>query len=193
MAPSRALFARLPGLAVFYDERAIAALFLAIALLFNLWFLRPIVTHRVPELNDNVFHLVNLERSADALRSGEDPTDAWLPSVGMGYPVFHYYQHVPYLVPSTIATVTGLDLKDVFYWTSYLLLCFFPLSVFWSMRRFGFQRITAGATGLIASMLATNGLFGFDYGSYVWSGYGLYTQLWAMFILPLALAHCYHA
>src|SRR5207237_2474475 len=47
--------------------------------------------------------------------------------------------------------------------------------------------------GLLAPLLATNGLYGLDLESYVWGGYGLYTQLWGMLLLPLALAQCYAA
>jgi hypothetical protein len=70
-------------------------------------------------------------------------------------------------------------------------LVFFPLSIFWAVRRFGFDYLSAGFSALVASLLSTNGLFGFDYGSYVWQGFGLYPQLWAMFFLPLALAEIY--
>ncbi len=53
--------------------------------------------------------------------------------------------------------------------------------------------VAALLAGLTASLLATNYLFGFDYGSYVWRGSGMYTQLWGMFILPPALAESYIA
>jgi len=43
--------------------------------------------------------------------------------------------------------------------------------------------------GLVASLTATNSLFGFDFGSYI--NKGLYTQLWAMVLLPPALAFGY--
>ena len=43
--------------------------------------------------------------------------------------------------------------------------------------------------GLVASLTATNSLFGFDFGSYI--NRGLYTQLWAMVLLPPALASGY--
>ena len=45
--------------------------------------------------------------------------------------------------------------------------------------------------GLVASLIVTPGILGFGYISYVWRGYGLYTQLWAMVLLPPALAMGY--
>ena len=73
-------------------------------------------------------------------------------------------------------------------WTSYLLLSLFPLSIYWSMRRFGFDQLSSAMGGLVASLTATDGLFGLDFMSYVWRGYELYTQLWAMALLPPTLA-----
>src|SRR5207244_8981233 len=57
--------------------------------------------------------------------------------------------------------------------------------------RFGFLRLPAALAGLAASLIATNSLYGFDFSSYVWRGWGLYTQIWGMFLLPLALAEGY--
>ena len=42
--------------------------------------------------------------------------------------------------------------------------------------------------GLVASLLTTNGIFGFSYRSYTFAGWGLYTQLWGMVLLPPTLA-----
>ena len=41
---------------------------------------------------------------------------------------------------------------------------------------------------LAASLLSTPDLFGFDVGSYLWRGRGLYTQAWGMCLLPLTIA-----
>src|SRR4029078_12273368 len=87
--------------------------------------------------------------------------------------------------------VTGAGAADVLRWTNYILLCLFPLSIFWSARRFGFPYLTSGAVALLASLITPNGLYGFELGSYTWAGYGLYTQLWGMLLLPLALAQGY--
>ena len=67
----------------------------------------------------------------------------------------------------------------------------FPLSIYWSMRRFGFSRLQAAFGGLASCLIATNGLYGLEYGSYVWRGNGMTRSLWGMFLLPFALAQCY--
>ncbi|RLT34764.1 MAG: hypothetical protein DWI59_05865 [Chloroflexi bacterium] len=46
-------------------------------LLFNIVALLPSLAIDSPNLNDHVFHLLNLQRTVDAFRAGQDPTDAW--------------------------------------------------------------------------------------------------------------------
>ena len=163
------------------------------AIVFNAVFLMGEVTVSTFSLNDEVLHLTATQEASSALRQNLDPTDFWLTRIGLGFPLFHYYQHLPHVVLAGLDQVTSsfLPLPRLFDISRYLLLVFFPLSVFWAMRRFDFDYLAAGLSALIASLLATNGLYGIEYGSYIWRGYGLYTQLWAMFFLPLALAEIY--
>jgi hypothetical protein len=174
-------------------DAVVAGLLLLFAVVFNLYQLYPEVSIQAPVLNDGVLHRLAFERAASALAAGQDPTDPWLATVVLGYPLFHHYQHLPYVLPALLSfPLHGLlDLPDVFDWTRYLLLCLFPLSIYWSMRRFGFGRLPAAFGGLVAPLLATDGLYGLDLGSYLWRGYGLYTQLWGMVLLPPALAQGY--
>ncbi|HSR29389.1 MAG TPA: YfhO family protein [Anaerolineae bacterium] len=176
-------------------EVLIAGLLLLFAVAFNLYRLYPEVAIRAPLLNDGVLHRLAFERTVTALASGQDPTDPWLAEIVLGYPLFHHYQHLAYLLPALLSFPLSslLDLPDLFDWTRYLLLCLFPLSIYWSMRRFGFGRLPAALAGLIAPLLATNGLYGLDFASYLWRGYGMVTQLWGMLLLPPALAQGYTA
>ncbi|MBI4213721.1 MAG: hypothetical protein HY534_05360 [Chloroflexi bacterium] len=165
-------------------------LMLAFAVGFNAYYLYPEVAIRVPYLHDGVQHLLGVMTSLDALDARQDPTDVWLPGISMGFPLTHYYQHLPYALPAAIAFVLRgvMPVDLLFSWIGYLLLVVFPLSIYWSMRRFGFERLPSALAGLLSSLLSTNGLFGLDFSSYVWRGYGLFTQLWGMVLLPLALA-----
>jgi hypothetical protein len=176
-------------------ERLIAGLLLAVGVGFGLVQLVPELTVRVPPLNDGVLHLASLQRTMDALASGQDPTDHWLGTFVMGYPLVHHYQHLPYVLPALVAAPAGMAVAaaDLLRAISYLLLSLFPLSIYASMRWFGFSPLPAALAGLVAPLLSTNGLYGLEYGSYVWRGYGLYTQLWGMVLLPMALARTYRA
>lgn len=172
-------------------ERAVCLGLVAFAVLFNAVFLLPELTSRPPDLNDSVLHYLNLQRTSEAIRDFQDPTDPWLSQIGLGYPMFHSYQHLPYLLPAAVHVLTNLPLEWLFHFVNYVLLCAFPVSIYWSMRRLGFARPESALGALTSSLLSTNGLFGFDLGSYVWAGYGLYTQLWGMVLLPPALALSY--
>ena len=179
-------------------ERLIAGAALVAAVLFNLWKLFPQVAIQAPPLNDMVFHALVLGRTLLALLTGQNVTDPWMaPVPALGYPLFHYYQHLPYLLLAALSAPAALVFRAavspaaLVNWTAYLLLSLFPLSIYWSMRRFGFSRLQAGFGGLASCLIVSNAGFGLEFSSYVWRGYGLYTQLWGMFLLPIALAQCY--
>lgn len=146
------------------------------AIAFNLYVLLPEVSISVPPLNDQVLHVTNLGRIISAMAFGQHLTDHWLPSIGEGYPLFHYYQHLPYVLVALVELFAIIFLRaaplpaTLLAWTHYLLLGVFPLSIYWSMRRLSFERLASACAALTASLIATNGLYGFDFNSYVWSG-----------------------
>ncbi|MDI6591851.1 MAG: hypothetical protein QME61_02880 [Patescibacteria group bacterium] len=164
---------------------------LLLAIVFNAIFLFSEVKVFTPFLNDEVLHLTIIREASLAIQNGLDPTDFWLTQIALGYPLFHYYQHLPHLILVIFNQLTGLPLTHLLDLSRYILLVLFPVSIFLAMLRFGFNSLAAGLSALISSLLSTNGLYGLDYGSYLWRGFGLYTQLWAMFFLPLALAETY--
>ena len=173
----------------------LSSLLLAVA--FNLVFLFPEVQGGVFFFNDHVMHLLMINTAADAIRHGQDATDVWQRTMSLGFPLFHYYQHLPHISVALIHVLTlgAFPLIDIMRWTTYLLLCLFPLSIYWSLRRFGFGQLTGAMGGLVASLAATNHFElvfgGLDYANYTFRGWGVYTQLWAMALLPPALAMGY--
>ncbi len=174
-------------------EQLIVYVVLLVAIGFSAFFLAPEAMIRVQPLNDHILHIGAAQHSAAALASGHEPTDPWYAQIGLGYSLFRHYQHLEYVPLAVINVLTNraISIQTLIDWSTVLLLSLFPLSVFWSMRRFGFGPLAGAFGGLAAPLLATNGLYGFDFASYVWRGYGLYTQLWGMFLLPLALAFGY--
>ena len=171
-------------------ESLIPSVLVVVAVAFNLYQLFPEVTSNLVDGNDMVLHLLLTEAAVQAIAQGQNFTDPWQGTMSMGFPVFHYYQHLPHLAIALVHVLTFrvFPLADLLNWSTYLLLSLFPLSIYWSSRRFGFDRIYSAMAGLVASLFATNGLFGFDFRSYVFAGWGLYAQLWGMVLLPPALA-----
>jgi len=71
-------------------------------------------------------------------------------------------------------------------WFQYLLLALWPIAVYFGTRFLGWNRWTAAAAAAVAPLLVSAPGYGYEDGSYTWQGYGVYTQLWAMWLLPLS-------
>jgi len=175
------------------SEPLIAAGLLIAAVAFNLIYLYSSFSVQISPGSDILLHTLLSEAVSEAVSSGKNFTDPWLGSMGMGHPMFHYYQHLPHLGVGLVHVITfkAFAVADIVRWSTYLLISIFPLSIYWSLRRFGFDQLSSALGGLVASLIATNGISGFSYTSYIGSAQGLYTQLWAMVLMPLALASGY--
>lgn len=160
------------------------------AIAFNLWELRAEIT-RVLYLNDSAMHFSMMRWAEQRIRAGHLPLDGWYPYLGLGYSWFHHYQSLPHIVGAGLAVLFGTD--RVFTWTLYLLLAFTPLSIYWSARLLGWERWIAGAAALVSPLLVSLPGYGYEHGSYVWLGYGMWSQLWAMWLLPIAIALSWRA
>ncbi len=174
-------------------ERDLARMLLGLIVGFNLYYLYHEVGIRIPKIHDGVLHLLSIERAAAALAAWQDPTDVWLAPIALGFPLFHHYGHLSLVVPAILYRLAlGLvPIVEIYNWTNYLLLSFFPLSIYWSMRRFDFPPLTAAFAAVAAPLIATKNLFGFDLASYSWRGWGMTPQLWGMFFLPMAVSQSY--
>ena len=155
--------------------------------------LLPEVTVAVPSLNDDAAHYSLILNASRAIDAGLNPVDHWAPDLEIGFPQFAYYQHLPHLFVVALSRLLlrQVDLLTLFNLTRYVLLVGFPVTVYWSLRQFEFSRPAAGAAAAIAPLLSAGFRFGFEYDSYVWRGFGMYTQLWAMHLTFLSLACVY--
>ena len=180
-----------------------AIFILTAAVGFNLWHLYPEVTGGAAAVNDSVYHLLLTESAVKAFLHGKDITDPWQGTMSKAFPIFHYYQHLPHISVALVHVLTFemFPLSDMMRWTTYLLLSIFPLSIYWSMRRFDFDPLTSAMGGLAASLIGTDfanlaephfrAFGGLGQTSYIFQGWGLYSQLWGMVILPPALSAGY--
>jgi hypothetical protein len=180
-------------LSFFQTQHGVALLLVVTALLFNAVFLWSEFGVTTYDANDIALHLTATQQASLAIRQNVDPTDFWLTQVDLGYSLFHSYQHFPHVYLAVIDQFTSqiISLPQLFDLSIYILLVFFPLSVYTAMRRFGFEYLAAGLAAFFCSLLSTNTLMGIEYSSYIWLGYGLFTQLWGVFFFPLALAEVY--
>jgi hypothetical protein len=150
----------------------------------------PEVLYPVPNLNDDSQHIAFVKRAVDGWTRGENLIDLWVPQFELGVPQFLDYQHLPHVAVAILgrATLGAVDLRTLFDLVRYLLLVGFPLTVFWSMRTMGFTPIASAIAAAASSLLSGNQRYGFEYDSYIWRGYGVFTQLFAMHLSFIALA-----
>src|SRR2546423_1084521 len=164
-----------------------------LVIVFNLVTLWPELSVPVPSLNDDAFHYLYVQRADAALTSGENPVDNWSPTLELGFPQFFYYQHVPYIAVALLyrMLLKQISLLTLFNLTRFLLLALLPVTVWWSMRTMGFSPVASAVGAAFSPLISSNYLYGFEYNSYVWRGYGMYAQLWAMHFFFIATACLY--
>ena len=152
--------------------------------------LLPEITIPVPNVNDDAQHIAFVRRAADGWSRGENVIDLWVPEFELGAPMFLDYQHLPHVAVAALDRLTlgAVDLRTLFDLVRYVLLLAFPLTVFWSMRTMGFTSVASAIAAAASSLLSGNHRYGFEYDSYVWRGFGVFTQLFAMHLSFIALA-----
>jgi hypothetical protein len=155
----------------------------AMSTIFNLWVLRA-ETLPAQNLNDSAVHLQMVRWALMKIHQGRIPFDGWYPLLGLGSAHFHHYQSLPHILTAYIALFFGPE--RAFHWTLYLLLCLWPVCVYASARLLGWGPWVSALSAVVAPLLVSSPGHGYEYGSYVWLGYGVWSQLWAMWLLPLS-------
>jgi Gpi18-like mannosyltransferase len=165
--------------------RWMPAALVGLACLFSLVVLRG-ETSPAPNLNDSAFHLQMVRWADGQIREGRVPFDGWYPYLSLGSAQFHHYQSLPHTLTAYAARTTGASDEHTYLWILYLLLALWPIAVYWGARLLGWGRWTAAASAAISPLVVSASGYGYEHGSYTWRGYGVYSQLWGMWLLPLA-------
>ena len=158
-------------------------LLVAAAVVWNLVSLRALM-RGVAYLNDSSLHEQMVRFATAQLRAGHLPLTSWFPFLGQGSPQFLHYQSLPAILTGAVGLLTGPDVA--FRWSLYLLLSLWPISVYLSARAFGAARAAAAASAAMSPFLVSVTGVGYEQHAYVWIGFGVWTQLWASWTLPLA-------
>lgn len=177
-------------------EKYIGIALVLFAVGFNLWLYRLEPTAKI-DPNDNTFQYALVDRTNQIWNFAQGKFsllfDHWVPNWAQGYNLPAYYSHIPQIAIVATWRLFGqfTSLFTYYHWVIYLLLSLFPVSVFIALRILNMPWIAAGIGSLLASQLSTDGLYGLDPPSFLWRGYGLSSQLFAMIFLPLALAYAW--
>jgi hypothetical protein len=143
-------------------------------------------TSPAPMLNDGAFHLEMVRWADGQIHEGRVPLDGWFPYLSLGSAQFHHYQSLPHTLTAYAARATGAGDQTAYLWLQYLLLALWPISVYLGARLLGWERWTAAAAAAVSPLIVSTSGYGYEHASYTWRGYGVYSQLWGMWLLPLA-------
>jgi hypothetical protein len=161
-----------------------------LACIFNLWVLRS-ETSVAQNLNDGSVHLAMVRWARYQIDKGNIPLDGWFPYLSLGDAQFHHYQSFPHIVAAYLSLIWTPT--TVFYWSLYLLLGLWPISVYLGGRLLGWPSWTAAVAALVSPLVVSVTGYGYEHGSYTWQGLGVWSQLWGMWLLPLAWGSSWRA
>lgn len=141
--------------------------------------------------NDSAMHSEMVRFATDQYRLGHFPLNGWFPFLNVGSSHFLHYQSLPAMLTGIAGLLIGPD--HAFSWSLYLLVCLWPVVVFASSRLLRLPVWAAAAAATMAPFVVSVPSLGYEQSSYLWIGYGLWTQLWAMWTLPLAWGFSWRA
>jgi Bacterial membrane protein YfhO len=171
-------------------DRLAPWLVVVLSMAWGCWNLKSELTP-VPYLDDSSIHQQMVRFAAARIEAGHLPLTSWFPYLGLGSPQFLHYQSLPAMLTGLLGTAVGPD--AAFRWSLYLLLALWPIVIYWSARLFGLSRWVAASAAAISPLLLSAAGIGYETKAYVWIGYGVWTQLWASWTLPLAWGFTYRA
>src|SRR5579875_3266679 len=161
------------------QEKLLAYGLLALVLTANAAGLWPELAVSRVDLNDNVMHYPLAADMVEAIEHGGNPLDHWSPEWVFGYPVSRTYQPLGHLLAALayFALFKKVPLMTVFVWVRFLSVALLPATFFALARLLSFSRLPAAAAAMLAPLISTPGLYGLEYGSYLWAGTGLLVGL----------------
>ena len=163
---------------------------LGAATLFNVWYLRDHV-RAIHDLNDGSFHAAYVRWASDRIAHGRSPFDGLFTQLGLGFPIFHHYQVLPHVLVGAVGAVSSPGV--VYRWTLFLLLALWPLGLYAASRLLGLGRGAAAGAAVVSPFVIALPGYGYQQGSYTWWGYGMWTQLWGMWLFAFAVALAWRA
>lgn len=154
-----------------------------IATTWNLWVTRAELT-TVARPNDTSVHEAMVGWASARISRGDSPFDGWFPDLALGLPQFHHYQSLPHIIAAYAGALFHTDrIVDISAW---LLWGTWPVAVYMGARLLGLGKSAALAAAILSPLVSNVDFYGFEMGSYMWRGNGLWSQAWGMWCLPIA-------
>lgn len=106
-----------------------------------------------------------------------------------GFPLSLYYSHIPQAAIAFFSFVIPVSPERLFIIIRTLFLILLPASFFVSALILDFPLLFALALAFFSQVIFTDGLYGIDVSSFLFRGWGISAQLFAVFFLPIAFAY----
>jgi hypothetical protein len=146
--------------------------------------------------NDNSFHFALIDDAKqiwkEVLKGKLSPIyllDSWNERWAEGFSLSQYYSHLPEAAISLLSFIVPIPPFKLFVIIRTLLLILLPVSFFLGAIILGYTPIFGVIFAFFSQAIFTDGLYGLDSPSFLWRGWGLFTQLLAVAILPIAFAY----
>ena len=162
----------------------------ASAVAFDCWTLRAERT-TVAYPTDTSVHVAMVRFAAQRIAAGHLPWTSWFPYISMGSAQFLHYQSLPSVLTGLIAQLSSP--VSAVAWTTFLLLGTWPLCVYLSGRLMSLSPWAAAGACAASPFLSSAFSSGYEQRAYIFLGYGLWTQLFAMWTLPIAWGFTWRA
>ena len=139
--------------------------------------------------SDLSFHIPMVDWARNQILTGHLPWDGWFPNLSLGASQFHRYESLPYIVTAFFAIPFGAKWPVLV--SLYLLYALWPVCIYWTARLFDRGVGESLAAAIIAPLIAVSfnvpALSGFGFDAVSYFSTGLWPQLWAAWLLPIAL------
>jgi hypothetical protein len=154
-----------------------------VAVAFDSWILRS-ETHPVAYPLDASVHTAMVRFAAGRISTGHLPWTSWFPFIALGSPQFLHYQSLAAVLTGVLAQFISPEAAVA--WTTYLLLVSWPICVYICGRLFSLSPWAAAGAAMASPFLSSAFSSGYEQRAYIFLGYQLWTQLFAMWCLPIA-------
>ncbi len=164
---------------------------LAVVIFFNLFFTAGILKEGFPNGGDTIGHYDLVVNTRDVIKiffsTGE--LRLWNTDYYFGFPLFFFYAPLPYVLLASLSLLTAFDALLLVKLSIVLLFSFFPLVMYLAARLMELEEKYALCIAVFSTTLSSVTVFGLEY--YAFFATGLFSQLWATVLFPLAFAFSY--
>jgi hypothetical protein len=173
------------------DDAKLARMIVIAAVIINFLLLIPLFQGWCLVSGDGTAHYSSAQQMLQRIEAGKGVFGSWNDSWAMGFPGYDYYQYFGHLL-LVIIHFLSFKLLPIFVIEKLLVIvsvAFFPLSLYYGLRKLKLAPLPAAFASLFSFALSSSvghGDLGFSL-----VNHGIFTQLMAVFIFPLALARVY--